>query len=202
MCVTAAAGAFGCLIVGGAPGGKRAGSAGAIRGFCWLCGRFSCGIRARGCGRITSGSARCGKGAVCIAVGGTRSIFGGWATGAGSLPGSAGCAFTPRLGIGSATSGGVTRVGDGAVRAGEGTIDGAGAGRSTDAGGGAEACGDGCTCLGRRTMTLSSAILRTGAMFLGGGATVCNSAMLVLTGNATFITGSRKRGPGTIVAPS
>jgi tRNA U34 5-carboxymethylaminomethyl modifying enzyme MnmG/GidA len=42
-----------------------------------------------------------------------------------------------------------------------------------------------------------------GLIVLGGGAIGCKSATAaVRVGSATFITGSRKRGPGTIVAPS
>jgi hypothetical protein len=125
--------------------------------------------------------------------------FGGCASGVGSLPGNGGCGVTPRFGIGSAAVGVVTRVGVGTF--GVGVIDGVGRVRPIDADAGTDGCGEGCTWFGLRTMP-SSATLRTGAMFLGGGAVACNSATLVLTGNATFITGSRKRGPGTIVAPS
>ena len=146
-----------------------------------------------------SGAARGAGGGVCIAVGGTLLNLGGGAIIRGSLPGSGGCGATPRFGIGSATIGGITRVGFGAARAGFGTID----GPALPATAGAGCCdGDGCTWFGRRTMP-SSATRRIGLMFLGGGATGCSSATAFdLTGNATFITGSRKRGPGTIVAPS
>jgi len=136
---------------------------------------------------------------VCIEVGGTRLNFGGCASGAGSLPGNGGCAITPRFGIGSATIGGVTRVATGTLGAGAVAIDGVGKVRPIDADAGA--CGDGWAWFGRRTIS-SCATLRTSAMFFGGGAVGRSSARSDLTGSATFITGSRKRGPGTIVAPS
>ncbi len=92
-----------------------------------------------------SGATRGAIGAVCIAVGGTRLNFGGCASGAGSLPGSGGCGATPRLGMGSATIDGITRVGTGTLGVGAGTIDGVGTAVPPTAGAAAAACGDGCT---------------------------------------------------------
>ena len=79
-------------------------------------------------------------GVVWMAVGGTVPSFGGCASGLGSLPGKGGCEATPRFGIGSATIGGITRVGRGAGRTASPAAEGAGdafAERSAD--------GEGCT---------------------------------------------------------
>ena len=152
-CATGALG--GCLIVGGAPGGERAGSAGATAGFCSACGSNSCGIRARGCGARYRGGARQQRRRLYLRRRDAAIEFRRLRKRSRIVAGHGGCVMTPRFGIGSATIGGATRVGDGTLRACPGTIDGAGTERPTDAGAGAEACGDGCTWFGLRIMSLA-----------------------------------------------
>jgi len=181
-CTGRAAGAIGCgwRIVGGAPGGKRGGSAG-LTGCGCPGGSWSLGRCGRGAGRWGAGA----TGTIGGVAGWPRFWPGGWLSGVGSLPGNGGCGATPRRGIGSVAIGGVTRVGGAA---------GCGCGGRT-------ACDFGVP--GRPSWSENRGVGErgAGATFSGGGAIGFISCGFGGVGSATRWIGSRKRGPGTTVVP-